>query len=354
MITSINLGLDWGRGNFKVAGPQGTTWLPSHVAHASGDLRRAEAGVRIAQPQYDIQFDADGSSAHYYVGHNAPLTGTAIEALDLTDYTGALDQRALLYAAITEYFKKFNLTSSPNAPLTAKVSVGVPQKALVGEDAAPRKTAIRQWLTATHTWDAKGTTGQPQTYCLVIDKVGVASQAVGALFYYMTNPDRSYRTGVIDALLAKPLGILSLGSSTLELMGVQMRDTGRSRVPEILPDLEGSYSVGAYHMLNMSDSMQSWSLGYRDQQFRTNPKTHDTEIGNWLRQVQGQINQRWSGQVHRDFAGVFVVGGMLRVPQVREWVRKQFRNAVIAGYDLGEQEDDCITAISQGLYRQIG
>ena len=60
------------------------------------------------------------------------------------------------------------------------------------------------------------------------------------------------------------------------------------------------------------------------------------------------------GRLRRERPGVFVVGGMLKVPQVREWVRKQFRNAVLAGFDIGEQEDDCITAISQGLYRQIG
>jgi hypothetical protein len=349
----LPLGLDWGRGNFKISGSHGTAWLPSHVAHANGSgTRKADAGIRVAQPQYDIQFDAGtGTPAHYHVGHNAPLTGTAIEALDLTDYTGALDQRALLYAALTEYSRKYGLAATPDAPIVAKVSVGVPQKALVGEEAPGRKSAIRQWLTTTHTWTAKGT-GQMQTYRLMIDKVGVASQAVGALFYYMTHPDRSYRTDVMDAILSKPLGILSLGSSTLELTAVQLRDNGRTRLPEILPDLEGSYALGAYHMLNMSGEMQDWSLGYRDQQFRNAPKSHETAMSNWLRQVQGHINQRW-GSHHKDFAAVFVVGGMLKVPHVRDWTRKQFRNAVLAGFDLGDQEDDCITAISQGLYRQI-
>lgn len=352
-IETIPLGLDWGRGNFKVSGPHGTAWLPSHVAHANGsNLRKADAGIRVAQPQYDIQFDAGtGAPAHYHVGQNAPLTGTAIEALDLTDYTGALDQRALLYAAITEYTRKFSLASTTHSPIIAKVSVGVPQKALIGEDAPQRKSAIRQWLGTTHTWKAKGA-GSAQIYQLVIDKVGVASQAVGALYYYMTNPDRSYRTEIMDGLLVRPVGILSLGSSTLELTAVQLRDNGRSRLPEILPDLEGSYPLGAYHMLNMSGEMDSWSLGYRDQQFRTAPKSHETAMSNWLRRVQGHINQRWGSQ-HKDFAAVFVVGGMLKVPSVREWVRKQFRNAVLAGFDIGEQEDDCITAISQGLYRQI-
>jgi hypothetical protein len=350
---TLHLGLDWGRGNFKVAGPHGTVWLPSHVATAHRTtLRKADAGIRVAQPQYDIQFEVGTAiPAHYHVGHNAPMTGTAIEALDLSDYTGALDQRALLYAAITEYTRKYALTDSPEVPLIAKVSVGVPQKALVGEEAVGRKSAIRQWLTTTHTWQAKGA-GATQAHHLLIEKVGVASQAVGALYYYMTHPDRTYRTPVMEALLTRPVGILSLGSSTLELTAVQLRDTGRSRLPEILPDLEGSYPLGAYHMLNMSGEMDAWSLGYRDQQFRTAPKSHETAMSNWLRQVQGHINQRWGTQ-HKDFAAVFVVGGMLKVPHVRDWVRKQFRNAELAGFDLGEQEDDCITAISQGLYRQI-
>jgi hypothetical protein len=350
MSTSLPLGLDWGRGNFKITGPHGTVWLPSHVAHANGtSLRKADSGIRVAQPQYDVQFDTGGTPNHFYVGHNAPVAGTPVEALDLTDYTGAADQRALFYAAVSEYCKTFNLPS--NTPLTAKVSVGVPQKALVGEEAPQRKSAIRQWLTTSHTWSAKGS-GKAQSYQLDIEKVGVGSQAVGALYYYMTLPDRSYRAEVMDALLARPVGILSLGSSTLELTAVQLRDNGRSRLPEILPDLEGSYPLGAYHMLNMSGEMDSWSLGYRDQQFRTSPKSHETAMSSWLRRVQGHINQKWGSQ-HKDFAAVFVVGGMLKVPSVREWVRKQFRNAVLAGFDIGDQEDDCITAISQGLYRQI-
>lgn len=349
---NLTLGLDWGRGNFKVSGPHGTAWLPSHVAYAKGtELRKGDAGVRIAQPQYDVQFEGNGAPHHFYVGHNAPITGTAIEALDLADYTGAMDQRALLYAAVSEYCKVFNLTSTPAAPLTAKVSVGVPQKALVGEDAPQRKTAIRQWLTTTHTWTIKGN-ARFHEHRLNIEKVGVASQAVGAFYYFMTHPDRSYRNEVMESILARPIGILSLGSSTLELTAVQLRDNGRNRLPEILPDFEGSYPLGAYHMLNMSAEMEGWSLGYRDQQFRNAPKSQETALTTWLRRVQGHINQKWGNQ-HKDFAAVFVVGGMLKVPSVREWTRKQFRNAVIAGFDLGEHEDDCITAISQGLYRQI-
>jgi hypothetical protein len=349
--TLLSLGLDWGRGNFKITGPHGTAWLPSHVAHAGGiSLRKADSGIRVAQPQYDVHFTTPGGTTnHFYVGHNAPVAGTAVEALDLSDYTGAPDQRALLYAAVSEYVKVFNL--NPATSLNAKVSVGVPQKALMGEEAIQRKSAIRQWLATCHTWRAKGS-GKAQDYRLAIEKVGVGSQAVGALYFYMTYPDRSYRTEVMDAILSQPLGILSLGSSTLELTAVQLRDNGRTRLPEILPHLEGSYPLGAYHMLNMSDSMQDWSLGYRDQQFRTAPKSREAAMATWLRRVQGHINQKW-GNHHKDFAAVFVVGGMLKVPQVREWVRKQFRNAVLAGFDLGGDEDDCITAISQGLYRQI-
>lgn len=349
---TLPLGLDWGRGNFKVTGPHGTAWLPSHVAHANGtSLRKADSGIRVAQPQYDVQFDTLGTPHHFYVGHNAPVAGTPVEALDLTDYTGAADQRALLYAAVSEYCKGFNLVCTPDSPMNAKVSVGVPQKALVGEEAAGRKSAIRQWLTTSHTWTAKGS-GKMESYHLEIEKVGVGSQAVGALYFYMTNPDRSYRPEVMDALLARPVGILSLGSSTLELTAVQLQDNGRTRLPEILPHLEGSYPLGAYHMLNMSDSMQDWSLGYRDQQFRNAPKSQETALTTWLRRVQGHINQKW-GSHHKDFAAVFVVGGMLKVASVRDWVRKQFRTSVLAGFDLGEHEDDCITAISQGLYRQI-
>lgn len=350
---TLHLGLDWGRGNFKVAGPHGTVWLASHVATArETTLRQADAGIRIAQPQYEISFESGQPvPARYYVGHNASLAGTAIEALDLTDYTGAYDQRALLYAAVSEYSQHFNLTSTPESPLQAKVSVGVPQRALVGEDAPQRKSAIRQWLTSSHHWHAKAT-GPSHTYHLQIEKVGVASQAVGALFYYMTHPDGSYRPDVMEAIFAKPLGILSLGSSTLEFTAVQLRDNGRNRQPEILPHLEGSYPLGAYHMLNMSEAMQEWSLGYRDQQFRSAPKSQEAALGNWLRRVQGHINQKWGTQ-HKDFAAVFVVGGMLKVAQVREWTRKQFRNAVLAGFDRGDPEDHCITAISQGLYRQI-
>ncbi len=346
------LGLDWGRGNFKLSGPHGTAWLPSHVSQVTGDHRKSDTSVRVARAQYDIQFQTPSTPAHYYVGHNAPLVGEPIEALDLSDYTGALDQRALFYAALTEYARQFDLTSTPDAPLTARVMVGVPQKALVGADAAGRKTAIRQWLGTTHTWIAKGQQGRPQSLTVIVDKVGVASQAVGALFYYTTTPDSAYRPEVMDTLLAKPVGILSLGSSTLELTAVQLRDSGGRRVPEILPTLEASYALGAYHMLNTTTEMQDWSLGYRDQQFRAAPRSQDTALANWLRRVQGHINQRWSSQ-HKDFAAVFVVGGMLKVPQVRDWTRKQFKNAVLAGYDLGASEDDCITAISQGLYRQI-
>lgn len=350
--TLLALGLDWGRGNFKVTGPHGTAWLPSHVAHASGtSLRKADSGIRVAQPQYDVQFDTPGTAHHFYVGHNAPVAGTPVEALDLTDYTGAADQRALFYAAISEYLKAFNLAAPPETPITAKVSVGVPQKALVGEEAAGRKSAIRQWLTTSHAWRAKGS-GKAQDYRLDIEKVGVGSQAVGALFFYMTRPDGSYRSEAMAQILAQPLGILSLGSSTLELTAVQLRDNGRMHLPEILPHLEGSYPLGAYHMLNMADRMQDWSLGYRDQQFRNAPKTQEAALATWLRRVQGHINQKW-GTHHKDFAAVFVVGGMLKVPSVREWLRKQFRNSVLAGFDLGEQEDDAITAISQGLYRQI-
>ena len=133
---------------------------------------------------------------------------------------------------------------------------------------------------------------------------------------------------------------------------VRFSSGGGRRLPEILPALEASYALGAYHMLNTSTEMRDWSLGYRDQQFRTAPKSHDTALANWLRRVQGHINQRWGTQ-HKDFAAVFVVGGMLKVAAVRDWTRKQFKNAVLAGYDLGASEDDCITAIAQGLYRQI-
>ncbi len=351
-LTTLHLGIDWGRGNFKISGSNGTAWLPSHVSQVTGDNRKSDASVRVAQAQYDIQFQTPTTPAHYYVGHNAPLVGEAIEALDLSDYTGALDQRALLYATLTEYARHFDLRSTPDEPLTVKFMVGVPQKALVGEDAAQRKTAIRQWLGTTHRWTAKGQNGRAQSLSVIVDKVGVASQAVGALFYYTTNPDGTYRPEVMDALLTKPIGILSLGSSTLELTAVQLRDSGGRRLPEILPALEASYTLGAYHMLNTMTEMQEWSLGYRDQQFRAAPKSHDTALANWLRRVQGHINQRWGNQ-HKDFAAVFVVGGMLKVAAVRDWTRKQFKNAVLAGYDLGTSEDDCITAIAQGLYRQI-
>lgn len=349
---TLVLGLDWGRGNFKLSGPHGTAWLPSHVSQVTGEHRKSDTSIRVAQAQYDIQFQTTTTSARYYVGHNAPLVGESIEALDLSDYTGALDQRALLYAALTEYARQFAVMTTPDAPVTAKVMVGVPQKALVGEDAAQRKTAIRQWLGTTHIWTAKGQAGQPQSFSVVVDKVGIASQAVGGLFYYTTTPDGAYRPELMDTLLTKPVGILSLGSSTLELTAVQLRDTGGRRLPEILPAFEASYALGAYHMLNTTTEMQEWSLGYRDQQFRAAPKSHDTALTNWLRRVQGNINQRWGNQ-HKDFAAVFVVGGMLKVAAVRDWTRKQFKNAVLAGYDLGMSEDDCITAIAQGLYRQI-
>lgn len=348
-MSSVRFGYDWGRGNFKVAGALGVAWLPSHVALGAERLHSSGYGLKVLQPQYDIQFQRGDEDFHFFVGKNAPMVGTAVEGLDVSDYEGAMEQRALLYAALTEYINHFN-SVTPTTPL--KVVVGVPSIVLTGRDAKTRQTAIRQWLQAEHSWVVRDTVGREKSYTITVEKAGVAPQALGAMYYYMMNPDLSYRNEQFNALVQKPLGIISLGSSTVELMGIRVRQEGKSRKPELVPALEGSFSLGAYNLLNMDGKSGVWSLGYRDQEFRENPQSYATPLQSWLRQVQGLVNQKWTAQMHRDFAAVFVVGGMLKVDKVREWARKQFPNAVLAGYDMGT-EDDAITAIAQGLYRQV-
>lgn len=289
----------------------------------------AMPGLRKAKLPSRIEFDA-GS---FYVGAGAHDWGRAVENLDYDRLTGTPEMRALFYAAmtagITQYLasgvgmlgdgKFFPLKTHP----PVSVTVGLPIEAMDAETVK----AVKGWMLGEHAWlhdDREAT--------LIVEDVKCTSQPVGALFDYLMDDEGKFISERKRAFRGE-VGILSIGHSTVELLGV------RNRAP--VQKWTKGEAIGVQRLLDIVRGDMPYSRGELDERLRAGKLDIGKALPVWWSEVSGHLDHEW-GRDWKRFEAVIVVGGgaiLLRDQLARKFGVKAF------------MPDDPVLSIARGLWK---
>jgi hypothetical protein len=310
---SAIVALDFGAGNIKRYAEAGSVVIPSQIATCTGEQLGEMSGIKRAASTTRIEIDGH----RFYVGAGAHTNGRPVENLDDSRFvSGSPELRALTYAA---------LDGSPADPMNA--IIGLPQSALVGEQAAKTAAGLREWLVGEHRWQVNTVEHQA-----TIEKVTVTSQAAGALFDWLLDPAGKF---IADRRkkFSDEIGVLSVGMNTLELLVLHGG--------EIVNRFTGSRTAGVRRLLELSDPQGYYSRGELDTKLRAGRLDTRAALPIWGAEITGAIEQVW-GTAHNRFSAVIMVGGGAVLLQ----------NALMGMFNgRSYMPDDPLISVSRGLYK---
>jgi len=311
----ISMGLDAGMGAIKVWSEQGGLDILSQVAvNGSGHLEGMLGLKSEKRPLMVSTVDGD-----FYVGAKAHTYGRAIENLDFDRLIGSPEMRALVYGAWSRYIQEHGVFDAP-----LSLMVGLPLQTM-GEDMKDYRKAMKAWLLGSHSWSADGV-----NYGLIVDRVRLTSQPVGAYLDYVMDEDGKYIPSRGRAL-TEEVGVLSVGFNTLEFMVIEDQKATEK--------FTGGEKLGVHRLLELINQKKNYSLGELDVKLRNGDLKHREKLPIWASEVNGAIDRIWKDALER-FAAVLVVGG----------------GAVLLGDQLklkgkGVIADQPVMSIAHGLFK---
>jgi hypothetical protein len=273
------ISFDAGAGAVKTWTGTAGVEIPSQVAVDGQRIARAMMGLRKAKPPMQVAFPG----GEFFVGSGAHDWGRAVENLDYDRLTGTPEMRALFYAALT------GLAAGPQ-PLDLNVIVGLPIEAMGPETV----TALKEWMLGEHKWATNDT-----NFSATVLEVRCTSQPVGALFDYLLDDEGHFYPERKRAFRGE-VGIISIGHSTVELLGV------RDRTP--VQKWTVGVTLGVQRLLDIVRGDASYSRGELDQMLRLGKLDTRTALPIWSSEVIGHLEHQW-GRDWKRFEAVIVVGG---------------------------------------------
>ena len=320
--TDLDFGLDLGFGGLKLAGPAGCVEIPSQVAVDSGQAIADLTGFKKKIVPQRIRFDG---SAAFYAGLSAHDWGMQIENLDYDRLNGVPETKAILYAGLTLYMRRYGALTHP-----IRLTVGLPQEPLAGPDKDTLIGSVRRWLMGTHTWVSDDTPCQ-----VTVDNVKATSQPAGALFDYLLDEAGQF-IPARKPNFKKEMGVISVGFNTLEALALSNR--------EVVPALTTGRKVGVRRLLEIIDPGHIYSLGELDSKLRLGTlEGVATALPLWEREVTGVLEKAW-GNRWRGFAAVLLVGGGVEL--LKDTLPYRFNGKAIV-------PEEPVLSIARGL-RKLG
>jgi hypothetical protein len=308
--TAEIIGFDPGMGAIKLYGKYGGIELPSQVAtNGRSHLATGYTGLGRRTPPSVVHTEA----GEFYVGLGAHDYGRPVENLDYDRLTGSPEIRALLYGALSAYFKQTKKTEEKTEekgeqPEDKKdeqsnekhliLSVGLPIETLSGEQAEANAAAVRTWLQGHHRW-----TVNQREYSANVEKVLITPQPVGMLFDYVLDEEGNFLADRKSALTDE-VGVVTIGFNTLELLVI------RDKKP--VDSFTAGRTVGVRRLLELVNRQGLYSLGELDSQLRAGKLNYRSEAAVWAREVGGAIENYWGQKhtgVYRRFKRILLGGG---------------------------------------------
>lgn len=205
--------------------------------------------------------------------------------------------------------------------------VGLPLASLSGDTKAENQTAVRDFLTGTHTWRA-----DHSVRTLQIEQVIPAPQPVGALFDFLLDADGKM-TADKKKLFAGEIGVIGLGMNTTDLLAV---DGGQT-----VERFTAASQLGVRRLLELTNRDGLYTIAEMDAKLRMGKLDTAKAMPLWADEVKGFIDREWGAQWQR-FSAVICVGGgsvLLRDVLARKFgPRAQF-------------SDDAVLSTARGLYK---
>jgi len=321
-MDTVKLGCDLGMSSVKLVGANGELQFLSQAALYGGEV--ADFGGRRKKPTV---IDAD--FGRLYVGEQAHSFGSPVENLGFDRLAETNEVRAVLYGAWSEYQKKLGEFSSP-----LELVVGLPFQMLMGErgSVAKFRRDVNKWLAGEHRWRADG-----RDFGLVVDKVHLFPQAMGAPIDYALDMDGKAQSAEHTEALQRECATISIGSNTVELL-VTKRDRDTKR-------FNGGKAIGVRSLWKRVDPHGYYSFGEFDEMLRDGSLPENMSVkphlASWMSEINGFANQKWGDSYHR-FHKVFIVGGGAIL------LKSKLRGA----FDGRAQVmSDPVMAIARGLYK---
>jgi hypothetical protein len=318
MMDKIILGQDLGMGANKIFGANGGMQLQSIVSASAGDVITQSMGLRNQRPPLQITIDGVG----YYVGPNAHDWGRPIENLDYERMTGVPETRAIVYANLTNYMRKYEAIHSP-----IEMIVGLPLEPLTGQHAQENINAVRAWMKGKHEWCVND-----HNYQIDVTDVKVTSQPTGALFDYLLDNQGAFISQRTKHF-RNEMGIISIGFNTLELLTVKNKS--------LVQSLSKGQTSGVRRLLELTNENNLYSLGELDSMLRHGHLKVNNALPIWTREILGHIEKTWDKRWQR-FSQIILVGGGAVL--LEHALKKRFNGKVFI-------PDDPILSISRGLYK---
>jgi len=310
------ISFDAGAGAVKLWSQAGGIEVLSQVAIDGQRMARAMMGLRKARPPMQIGFDG----GEFFVGPGAHDWGRSVENLDYDRLTGTPEMRALFYAALTPLVKG----QPQKLPLQGlQVTVGLPIEALDAETVG----ALKGWMVGKHKWAADDV-----NYAATVDEVKCTSQPVGALFDYLMDDDGRFIAERKKAFRGEA-GIISIGHSTVELLGV------RDRTP--VQKWTRGATLGVQRLLDIVRGEQPYSRGEIDERLRAGKLEIGKALPVWWSEVAGHLDREW-GRDWKRFVVVIMVGGGAIL--LREQLERKFGTRLYL-------PDQPVMSISRGLWK---
>jgi hypothetical protein len=309
------MGLDAGMGAIKMWSDKGGLDILSQVAvNGSGHLEGMLGLKSEKRPMMVTTSDGD-----FYVGAKAHSYGRAIENLDFDRLIGSPEMRALVYGAWSRYIQQHGVFDGG-----LSLMIGLPLQTM-GEDMKDYRKAMKAWMIGSHSWLADGV-----KYGVMVDRVRLTSQPVGAFLDYVMDEDGKYIPSRSRAL-TEEVGVLSVGFNTLEFMVIENQMATEK--------FTGGEKLGVHRLLELINQKKTYSLGELDLKLRNGDLKHREKLPIWASEVNGAIDRIWKEALDR-FTAVLVVGG----------------GAVLLGDQLklrgkGVIADQPVMSISHGLYK---
>lgn len=285
----IFIGEDFGMGANKLWSEKGGLETVSQIANNGTAKLDGMLGLKSRKRPMHIASEF-GS---FYVGTGAHEHGRPVESVDFARLTGAPEMRALLYSSITKYQIETGWFDRP-----LHMMVGLPLQMMMGADAKQYQTSVKSWLKGKHEFEADGA-----LMSFEIAKVSITSQPVGALYDYVLDLEGNIQPGRHETMLDDAeVGIVSVGFNTVELLVVK---DGAA-----VERFTAGNTVGVRRLLELCNRDGLYSLGELDERLRSGSlKTElKTAVPIWAREVNGEIESRWSKN-HKRFTKILVVGG---------------------------------------------
>ena len=321
MSDFVYLGEDLGMGANKVCGASGGLQVVSHVSN-NGSYQLSDGMIGLKSKRRPMHISSEFGS--FYIGDGAHEHGRPVESLDFDRLTGAPEMRALLYGTLAQYQRTYGGFDRP-----ISMMVGLPLQMMMGEAAKGYQSAVKAWLKGFHKFEADG-----ENMKFEVGQVRLTSQPVGALFDFVLDGDGSPIDDRAEVLMDE-VGVISVGFNTLELLVV--REQGA------VERFTSGNTVGVRRLLELVNRDGLWSLGELDAKLRAGRLREELKsvMPIWAREVNGEIEKRWS-QTYKRFAKVLVVGGGALL--LKDTLTGQFGTKVWVS-------SDPVMSIARGLYK---